>query len=337
MIRPAVGLGLRCRSDEAHPARQWALPVTDLLAAAAARVRETAELGAQLPDAERATTVRELLAGPVHEALMRARTDGGERIPDALAGLARALREWVPDGADDGLPVRLRVLIGLLRRYALEPAWLLAYDNASGRVRPSRVTATWAGGTFLSTALPLPTHVENGHVFAWLPGFRDPRWGVPDEVYAMDGAVTLRHRLDQVLVQDGTLHLAGIGYLSELPTGPDDLVTVPFTGPAGAQRPVPAARGRRPDLVSSQQPELTRLAWGGWYAALPLAPFASAPGEWRASIEVSASGITRAGPMGTRRGPLADPQRSETVTCDGATVRCGSDQSGQLVVTVRRL
>ena len=198
----------------------------------------------------------------------RLATDGrGDALPaDRLAELAAAVRARVPQGAEDRLPPRVRTLIRLLRRDALEPAWTLAEDNAAGVVRPTRAQSMWAGGSFASSRLPLPTVVDDdGRAFAWLPGFRDPRWGVPDDVYNIDNEVILRCSLDLVLLRRGVLHLSGGGYLGLLETSAQDSVVVVLNGPDGAEHRVPARRvtssGRRAPERSGVDPSrLGRMA-----------------------------------------------------------------------------
>lgn len=305
-----------------------------------------AEAGAAGGDAEQVW--RTALAEVVHEGLMRARTDGSGAPPVELALVAEALR-YAPDAAVDRLPPRIGILIALLRAGHLEPAWMLAHDNASGRVGPARTVATWAGRSALRDPLPVPFHIEDGAVFAYLPGFRDPRWSIDDEIYRVDRRIRARVVLDGAEFRGRELALYGAGYLTLLATGADDAVSVLLAGPDGARHRVPAMRARRPELVKPHGAEPTRLAFAGWRAAIPLEMLT--PGRWRFSLEVSSQGVSRAAALGVVRGPLAAPELVEQrelvggpmiVEVAGCAVRLGSEgpgtsRPGQLVVQVRRL
>ena len=265
----------------------------------------------QLPKSERREALLRLLRANVHDVAVRATVEDG-RGPGELAALADAVRDHVPAGAEDELNPRATVFVRLLRQGALEPAWMLAHDNASGVVRATRHVSTWAGGSTLRSRLPLPTLVDPGPdrlVHAWLPGFRDPRWSLPDELFDITDRVVLRGVLDEAVPRDGALHLFGAAYLGLLTAGPDDAVLIRFHGPGGAGPvTVAASRGRRPDLVQKDGPELTRLAWAGWSARIDLAALAPHPGSWRGELELVQQGVSRREPLGVRRGPLADRQ-----------------------------
>lgn len=317
--------------------------MTESLLLAVAAVNEQLPAALLLGPDERAHALRRLLRAEVHDAVMRLSADHHARYDEPtvadLRALAAVVRDDVPAGAEDRLGVRVRVFVRLLRRDTLEPAWMLAQDDASGVVRPSKAASTWAGGSRLGSALPLPTHVEGGHVYAWLPGFRDPRWGVPDEVFDISGDVVLRGELDEAILVGGRLELYGSAYLGLLAAGPDDEITIALSGPAGTRYRVHAERVRRPDLVKPSGPDLTRLAWAGWRASVELAPMLNAPGVWRPRLEIVEHGIERSELLGRRRGPLAQPRPEPVPHRFGAATICleRTEKNAGLQVRVRRL
>lgn len=289
-----------------------------------------------LPEDERLEALRALLRDS-HDTVVQLTSEGDDLPMDRLTELAAAVRAGVPEGTEDRLPPRVRTLIRLLRREAFEPAWILAHDNAAGVVRPNRARSMWAGGSFASPRLPLPTVVDNGRAYAWLPGFRDPRWDVPDDVYDIDGEVVLRSSLDQVLLHGRELRLSGGGYLGLLETGPDDSVVVVLNGPEGAQHRVPAHRARRSDDVRLSGQELTRLAWAGWHARVDLEALPG-PGTWRVSLEITERGARRIAPLGRKRGPLAQPGLvAASVERRGSGIRVDAEQDGRLLIRITRL
>ena len=160
----------------------------------------------------------------MHDAVRREAVDLDAAPVERLRTLADAVRTSIPDPVEDELPPRVRVFVRLLRRDALEPAWTLAADNASGFVHATSAVSTWAGPGHARTQLPLPVFVEDRAVFGWLPGFRDPRWAVPDDVYDLAADVDLRARLDRASFGSDRLHLAGSGWLAHLSARADDTV-----------------------------------------------------------------------------------------------------------------
>ena len=67
----------------------------------------------------------------------------------------------------------------LLRDDALDAAWEVLIDNATGVVDEAYDASTATGAARTSPRLPLLTRIEAGTVFAELPGFRDPRYAAP--------------------------------------------------------------------------------------------------------------------------------------------------------------
>jgi hypothetical protein len=283
--------------------------MTPSLAGVTAAFPAQVEAAQALAPRERLRALHGVLREQVVGAVVRAAAEGDPLPRTELTALAATIKDHLPEGTENSLGPRVGILVRLLREDALEAAWMLARDNASGVVRPERTTSMWAGGSNLSSELPLPTRVDaDGRVFAWLPGFRDPRWSVPDEVYDIGHFVVLRATLDHATIDDrGVLRLRGSAFLGQLRTEPDDVVTVRLFGPTGAHHAVAATRLRRPDLVKARGPELRRLAWGGWQVAVPLADLAPVSGAWHVAVEIAQGPVVRREPLGARRGPLAAP------------------------------
>jgi hypothetical protein len=178
---------------------------------------------------------------------------------------------------------------------------------------------------------------EEGHVFAWLPGFRDPRFGVPDDVYDVTSGALVGGRLQGVRFADGRLQLGGSAFLRSLTARADDEITLVFSGSDGAERRVRASRVRSPEHVRPRGPELTRLAWAGWRAEVDLADLAM-PGRWRVAIEVAQNDLRRAEPLGVRRGAVAAAMRqSRPREAAGCWLALESENNGAMVIRVQRL
>jgi hypothetical protein len=221
-----------------------------------------------------------------------------------LRQLAEAVRNHLPEPIEDEAAVRVRVFVRLLRCDAFEPAWTLAADNASGVFESASTISTWTGARRSRHRLPLPTLVDGASVFAWLPGFRDPRWAVPDAVYDISSDVKIRSALDRAVFRDDQLQLAGAAWLRPFDARRDDAVTV--VAIAGDRRvPFTAVRLRTPERVTGAGPGLTALAWAGWSATVDLAALADAT-QWRLRIAAGHGAIRRDQPLGLSRGPLAE-------------------------------
>jgi hypothetical protein len=198
----------------------------------------------------------------------------------------------------------------------------------------------WAGGSFLTSRLPLPTHLEDGRVYAWLPGFRDPRYGVPDEVYAIDSDVILRGDVDLAELRGRTLRLHGTAYLGLLEAGPRGRVALSLAGPDGAAHQVEATRVRRPDHVKSSGPDLTRLAWSGWHAEFDITPLLAVAGTWRITVELDEQGVQRSRVLGRSRSPLAATplfENNPALELSGRAVRLDNAADGALVLRIARM
>ncbi|MGI8761735.1 MAG: hypothetical protein ACR2LF_10680 [Jatrophihabitantaceae bacterium] len=285
-----------------------------------------------------AQALHRMLLAEVHDPVLRA-TAGAEAVPDRELGeLGAALRACVPAGAEDRLDPRVRVLVRLLRRDAVAAAWALAQENASGVVEQRSAQSTLSGAARTSVRLPLLTLVEGNRVYAWLPGFRDPHWPVPDEVYDLTADVAARCGLDLARLRGEHVQLGGWAHLTVLAARADDAVSVALDGPGGARFDVPAQRVRRPDLVRGTGEALTRLAWAGWQAQVPIAPMLATPGTWRVGVTVGHGEVVRTAQLGPRRGPLAAARLIATPhELRGRVARLSTGSQGALTVLVQPL
>lgn len=260
--------------------------------------------------------------GDLHGMLLELTRDHDEAPRDLLAGVGERLRDLDVDG--EGLTPRPLVALRLLAADALDAAWLVLQDNAIGVVEEAFRQSTSSGVRRTSRRLPLITRVEPPHVYAWLPGFRDPRHGAPDAAYDITALVTPRVRLDEMWWDGATLVLAGSAHLRNLTATEDDAVAVVLTHTSGRQHVSPGERRRRPDLVRGTGADLTRLAWAGWSARVDTR--ALTPGGWRVDLRVTQSGVERDAPLGRTVG--------EAVPTEDAGLRSGRRT---VVVAGRRL
>lgn len=313
--------------------------MTSGLDTAADRLIDEMGSALQLPAGRRRNKAIRSILMRLHGEVMRAAADVDGTKPQELDRLAAAVRDVVPAGPENKLPVRERVFVRLLRSGAVEPAWTLAGDDAAGVVPTSRAGLKWAGGAERnSVVLPLSTVVEEGRAFAWLPGFRDPRWRLPDSVYDVTADARLRVVLEQLSLEGGRLMLGGSAHFEVLTTRADDEVTVVLRGPGGRMHRVRAERARTPEFVTSSGPELTRLAWSGWHAVVDLTALRQMPGRWSVRLELTQAGLRRSAPLGPDRGPFARTVDGCGPTDErGRVFRLKSGPDGRLSVTVARL
>jgi hypothetical protein len=246
-----------------------------------------------LVTAARSCALREL-----HDMLVVTTGDRPTAPHDLLADVARAL-----PAEDDAprLPPRARVVMRLLRAQAFDAAWLVLQDNAVGVVEEAQRTSTSSGAPLTAWRLPLITKVEPPLVFAWLPGFRDPRFAAPDDAYDITDTVTAAVELEELWWDRGRLVLAGSAYLRQLPTDAGDGVDLVLRhgGDAG-DVVVPGQRLHRPDLVKGVQDELTRQAWIGWSARIEVRSLRPA-GLWKPTLRLTQQGLTREIRLGPSR------------------------------------
>jgi hypothetical protein len=164
--------------------------------------------------------------------------------------------------------------------------------------------------------LPLVTRIEPPSVFAELPGFRDPRFGVPDHCYDISGVIRLKHQLDEVHLAGSTMTLGGWAALDVLATSPDEDVRLILTD-GGTEIARPGRRVRRADLVSGRGEALARRAWAGWSASVDLDDPPLASGSWELAVEIDHHGFVARAALGRGSSRLA-------VAAAGADGRLGS-------------
>jgi hypothetical protein len=272
------------------------LPVTEVRA-------ELATVREQLAEATRQRRRRQALLR-IHEQLMQA-TATTDSVPTTLLTHVATAVAALPDRVPDSLPPRPRTAFRLLRAEAFAAAWLTLSDNAAGVVADPPRGTTSSGASAARPKLPLPTRLEDGAVYAWLPGFRDPRFAAPDDCYDISALVSLRVELDDVELSDTALTVSGSASLTQLPTEATDDVRLVLTGPTGEDVSAAAVRHRRPDLVTGVGEGITRLAWAGFSATLALGAVGRSPGSWRLSATLSHAGVVRSAPVGGDAGELA--------------------------------
>lgn len=225
-----------------------------------------------------------------------------ERAPHALLATATSIAAAADPSVVDAMPPRVRVAVRLLRAAAADAAWSVLVDSATGVVPRSFRLGTSSGAARTEWVLPLLTTVEPPHVYADLPGFRDPRYGVPDSAYDVSDAVRLRCQVDEVICEPG-LTLSGWAALDLLHTGPDEQVAV-IAVRGDDQVSWPAVRRRRADLVGGSRETLRRRAWAGWSAEVAPKALPSG-GEWALWLEVSHAGLSRRARLGRGVSELA--------------------------------
>ncbi len=308
------------------------------LSAAASCLTDAMARADEMPQgARRNKAIRSLLVR-LHRDAMRAAAAAVDASPHELDEAAEAVRSLVPEAAEDALAIRERAFIRLLRAGAVEPAWTLAEDDSAGVVSSSRAGMKWAGGPETSVVLPLPTLAESGRVYAWLPGFRDPRWGLPDSVYDVTDSVRLRVTLEQLSLESGRLELAGSAYFTVVVARADDDVTVVLRGPGGQEHRAPATRTRVSEHVTRSGPGLTQLAWAGWHAEIDVTALGSSPGRWSAWLELGQDGLRDDEPLGLRRGSYAEAvRRCAPIEAGGRVFRLEGGEDGRLSLSVTRL
>ena len=201
-----------------------------------------------------------------------------------VAALKRVALLLATDGSApvSQTPPRERVALVLLAAGSSDAAWQLLRDTAAlGTKRPA-----------------IATVVEPPRVFADLPGFRDPRADGSEDCYDVSDAVTLAVTVDEVWRDGDVVRLGGSAVHSLLATEANDRVCVVLTAPGGGRQSVVGQRHRRPDLVKGTGSALTRRAWGGWSASVPLDDRGHGNGPQVLSLEVEHRGIVRSAGIG---------------------------------------
>jgi hypothetical protein len=252
------------------------------------------DLAGQLAAApDTAAQGRELIK--VYELLL---TDGAS-YPELPTGLIDALRRalgTVPARAWDQLNTRPRTAYRLIAAGEDVAAWELLTEG----VRLAR--------DGVERMEPAHVHVDGGRVFAWLPGFRDPRFGVPDECYELTDDVKLRSRVDTAELTADSLTLAGTAYLTRsVRTGQTERVSLVLSRSGMDDIVVAGNRHRRPDLVSGTGTELRRRAWSGWSVTVALASLPAGSARYRLTLAIEHGALRRTSPIGSAT-PLAQQE-----------------------------
>ncbi|MGN6474425.1 MAG: hypothetical protein ACTHK4_12365 [Mycobacteriales bacterium] len=238
----------------------------------------------------------------VHD-IVRAVTGTTDEAPASLLDAAAEFASRAPSEAVESLPPRTRVAMRLLRAGAQHAAWAVATDNATGFVARSLGASTSSGADRTDWPLPLLTAVEPPRVFADLPGFRDPRYAVADELYEIGAALKLRCHVDEVADGRNPV-LSGWAALDVLTTEPDEAVAI-VAVQEGREVRWPGARLRRADLVGGNRDTIRRRAWAGWTVECRPAELGDGKGRWALSVEVTHRGLTRRARIGKSVGELA--------------------------------
>lgn len=235
--------------------------------------------------------------------LLRAATGLADEEPAELLRRAADAVGAAEDATVESLAPRPRVVMRLLRAAALSAAWLVVNDNATGVVRRDFRASTSSGADRTEWPLPLLTAVEPPRIYAQLPTFRDPRYGVPDELFEIGSAIKLRCHVDEVAAGRYPT-IGGWAALDHLTTDPDEQVAVVV---AQDDREVrwPATRLRRADLVGGNRETIRRRAWAGWSAECRLDELVEPNGRWTLSVEVNHRGLVRRARIGKSVGELA--------------------------------
>ncbi len=301
---------------------------------------ELAAISADEADAAIAELAPDLAATPtkdqlsaLHDVLIQcaAQEDG---IPDSVlctAGTALAAGDpEIVDGLIEGLPTRPRVALRLVRAGLTGAAALTLVDNATGVVTVPFHAATSSGAARTGWRLPLLTVIESGRIFADLPGFRDPRFGAPDDCYDIGAAVKLRAHLDDAVI-GRRLALAGWAAIDIVRSRQDETVRV-VAAKGERELSWPARRHRRADLVSGTGEGLHRRAWAGWSVRLDSAPFSGDKGAWALSLEVEHDGLSRRTRMGTSVGELAARAAGGVWRAERPTIRIDARKGGWVLV-----
>jgi hypothetical protein len=246
----------------------------------------------------------------LYDVLLGATADG-DAVPTSLLATATEAVRAAEDGAVEALPPRARVVMRLLREGEAEAAWLVLIDSATGVVPRAFRASTSSGAARTDWALPLLTSVEPPHVYAELPGFRDPRFAAPDSAYEIGNAIKLRCHVDEVIA-GATPLFTGWAALDVLNTDPDDAVEVVAVRD-GAEIRWRGRRHRRADLVGGSREVLRRRAWAGWSVGVVTSDLPADAGRWALWLELSHAGLSRRARLGRSVSELASRLVGATV------------------------
>lgn len=268
----------------------------------------------------------------LHALLMRA-TPLVDEPPRASLAAAAGLVAELPSEVLAGLAPRPRTVFRLLLAGAVDAAWVVLIDNATGVVEEPFAGSTSSGATRKAWRLPLLTRIEPPKVFADLPGFRDPRFSAPEDCYDITAGVRLRHQLDEISIVGDIATLGGWAVLDPLVTGPEEQVRL-IAGNGDAKVAATGRRLRRADLVAGKSESAARRAWAGWSARLDLADPRLVEGSWDLSLEVDHDGVSRLVPLGANASDLARAGAYAVTRVGSRSVRWKtSDRKWRLVVS----
>jgi hypothetical protein len=269
----------------------------------------------------------------LHLLLTRATPLATDPPRSSLATAAR-LAAALPSSAADSLPPRPRTVFRLLRAGALDAAWAVLIDNASGVVEEPARASTSSGSPRATWRLPLLTKVEAPQVFADLPGFRDPRYDAPDDCYDITGRLSLHHGLDGLEIADSVIRVGGWASIDPLPTGPHEQIRLVVSNDDD-ELSINGRRIRRPDLVAGGGQPAQRQAWAGWVVELDPASDRLQPGESSLAIELEHDGVVRRSSVGGDAGEvskLARAAASGVMTIGPRAIRWRPDRAGWRLV-----
>ncbi len=235
--------------------------------------------------------------------VLRAAAGAAEDRPQRLLDRAAERLAGAEHDVVESLAPRPRVVMRLLRADASAAAWTVIVDNATGAVSREFRASTSSGADRTEWPLPLLTAVEPPDVYAELPGFRDPRYGVPDELYEIGSAIRLRCHVDEVAVGRRPT-ISGWAALDHVTTGADEAVAL-VAVQDGREVRWPGTRVRRADLVGGNRETIRRRAWAGWAVECRPDDLAATTGRWSLSVEVVHRGLVRRARIGKSVGELA--------------------------------
>jgi hypothetical protein len=265
---------------------------------AMSELRARLEDGTSRTRAERRAVLRDL-----YQWLLRATPSSAQPPAASLAAAAELLTRF-GSGAVDAMPPRPRTVFRLLLAGSAGAAWEVLIESATGIVEEAFRASTATGAVRTSWRLPLLTLVEAPKVFADLPGFRDPRFGAPDDCYDLSGVVRLRQRLDEVTIGDSAVTFGGWAALDTLATNADERVRLVASNDH-IEISVDGHRLRRPDLVARSRAAQPLRTWAGWSARLDLADPRLVAGSWALALELDHAGVSRRAPIGADASELA--------------------------------
>jgi hypothetical protein len=262
--------------------------------------------------------------------MLRAVTGTADDEPRSLLQRAADLLAGADADVIESLAPRPRVVMRLLRADALAAAWLVLMDNSTGAVRRDFRASTSSGADRTEWTLPLLTTVEPPHVYAELPAFRDPRYGLSDELFEIDGAIKLRCHVDEVATGKRPI-ISGWAALDHVTTQSDEVVAL-VAVQEGHEVRWQGNRVRRADLVGGNRETIRRRAWAGWSVECRIEDLAERTGRWSLSVEVTHRGLTRRARIGKSVGELAMSVVGRPVS-DRPAARLLSGAGGWVVAT----